>query len=133
MNTEISIERLEAMPTEHQWITTPVTADLVRGFVDLEATARGLLPHRLTAWARQQIPDDQLAMAEAPRRPHHPGHCGVLEGLGDRLGPEAAGRRRVPLPVHTEPGLAHPWSGQRVQLRGPGNHQGPDDPPPFCY
>ncbi|MEU7608230.1 GDSL-type esterase/lipase family protein [Micromonospora sp. NPDC049204] len=52
------------MTTEHQWIT-PVTADLLRGFVDLEATARGLLPHRLTTQARRQIPDDQLAMAEA--------------------------------------------------------------------
>lgn len=65
MNIEISVERLEAMPTEQKWITTPVTAGLLRGCVDLEETARGLLPHRLTAPARQQIPDDQLAMAEA--------------------------------------------------------------------
>ncbi|MEU7845891.1 GDSL-type esterase/lipase family protein [Micromonospora parva] len=52
------------MTTDHRW-TTPITADLLRGFVDLETTTRGLLPHRLTARARRQIPDDQLAMAEA--------------------------------------------------------------------
>ncbi|MBP2704190.1 lipase [Microbispora sp. RL4-1S] len=53
------------MNTEHDWITTPVTADILRGFLDLEATAHGLLPHRLPARARRQIPDDQLAVAEA--------------------------------------------------------------------
>ncbi|MFH8369630.1 GDSL-type esterase/lipase family protein [Streptomyces sp. NPDC018031] len=53
------------MDTEHRWITTPVTPDLVRGALDLERTAHGLLPHRLPARARRQIPDDQLAMAEA--------------------------------------------------------------------
>src|SRR6478752_9351931 len=47
------------------WVTTPITADLVRGAIELEQTAQGLLPHRLPAWARRQIPDDQLAMAEA--------------------------------------------------------------------
>jgi hypothetical protein len=45
--------------------TTPITADLVRGALDLEPTRRGLLPHRLPAPARAQIPDDQLAQAEA--------------------------------------------------------------------
>ncbi|MFF3390919.1 GDSL-type esterase/lipase family protein [Streptomyces sp. NPDC002669] len=53
------------MSTEHGWITTPLTADLLRGFLDLEPTARGLLPHRLPAAARRQIPDEQLAMTEA--------------------------------------------------------------------
>ncbi len=53
------------MSTGHDWITTPVTADMLRGFLDVEATAHGLLPHRLPARARRQIPDDQLAMAEA--------------------------------------------------------------------
>ncbi|MFF3956551.1 GDSL-type esterase/lipase family protein [Streptomyces sp. NPDC001890] len=53
------------MNTEHDWITTPVTADMLRGFLDLEPTAHGLLPHRLPARARRQIPDDQLAVAEA--------------------------------------------------------------------
>ncbi|MFD3310363.1 GDSL-type esterase/lipase family protein [Streptomyces sp. NPDC058694] len=53
------------MNTEHDWITTPVTAGLLRGFLDLELTAHGLLPHRLPARARRQIPDDRLAVAEA--------------------------------------------------------------------
>ncbi|SEM43517.1 GDSL-type esterase/lipase family protein [Nonomuraea pusilla] len=53
------------MSTEPDWITTPVTADMLRGSLDLEATAQGLLPHRLPARARRQIPDNQLAMAEA--------------------------------------------------------------------
>ncbi|MFD7970175.1 GDSL-type esterase/lipase family protein [Streptomyces clavifer] len=53
------------MKTEHDWITTPVTTDILRGFLDVEATAHGLLPHRLPARARRQIPDDQLAVAEA--------------------------------------------------------------------
>ncbi|MFG1699852.1 GDSL-type esterase/lipase family protein [Nonomuraea sp. NPDC049309] len=46
-------------------ITTPVTADLLRGALDAERTPYGLLPHRLPAWARRQIPDAQLAMAES--------------------------------------------------------------------
>ncbi|WP_405910724.1 SGNH/GDSL hydrolase family protein [Streptomyces sp. NBC_00828] len=53
------------MNTEHDWITTPVTAELLRGFLDVEPTAHGLLPHRLPARARRQIPDDQLGVAEA--------------------------------------------------------------------
>lgn len=53
------------MNTEHDWITTPVTADMLRGFLDVEPTAHGLLPHRLPARARRQIPDYQLALAEA--------------------------------------------------------------------
>lgn len=53
------------MPTEHTWITTPVTADLLRGALDLEHTARGVLPHRLPAWARAQCADAQLALAES--------------------------------------------------------------------
>ncbi|MFD3581280.1 GDSL-type esterase/lipase family protein [Streptomyces sp. NPDC058683] len=53
------------MSTEHDWITTPVTVDILRGFLDVEATAHGLLPHRLPARARRQIPDSQLALAEA--------------------------------------------------------------------
>ena len=47
------------------WITTPITADLVRGALELERTVDGVLPHRLPAWARRQIPDGQLAMAES--------------------------------------------------------------------
>jgi hypothetical protein len=53
------------MNSEHHWTTTPVTADLLRGALDLEHTARGLLPHRLPAWARAQCADGQLAMAES--------------------------------------------------------------------
>ncbi|WOX16555.1 GDSL-type esterase/lipase family protein [Streptomyces sp. N50] len=53
------------MSTEHDTITTPVTTDMLRGFLDVETTAHGLLPHRLPARARRQIPDDQLAVAEA--------------------------------------------------------------------
>ncbi|WP_306214487.1 GDSL-type esterase/lipase family protein [Actinoplanes sp. RD1] len=44
---------------------TPITPELVRGALELEPTARGLLPHRLPAWARAQTPDPQLAMVEA--------------------------------------------------------------------
>jgi hypothetical protein len=53
------------MNSEPDLVTTPLTADLVRGALELEPTDRGVLPHRLPAWARRQIPDDQLAMAEA--------------------------------------------------------------------
>jgi hypothetical protein len=50
---------------DHTWITTPVTAGLLRGALDLERTARGVLPHRLPARARAQCADGQLAMAES--------------------------------------------------------------------
>lgn len=53
------------MNTEHHWITTPLTADLLRGALDLEHTAHGVLPHRLPARARAQYMDGQLAMAES--------------------------------------------------------------------
>ncbi|WP_329051527.1 GDSL-type esterase/lipase family protein [Streptomyces violaceus] len=53
------------MHTEHDWITTPLTADLLRGALDLERTEHGLLPHRLPARARAQNTNPQLAMAEA--------------------------------------------------------------------
>ncbi|MCF3142946.1 GDSL-type esterase/lipase family protein [Streptomyces platensis] len=52
-------------PPATDWITTPVTADLLRGALDLEHTAHGVLPHRLPARARAQCTDDLLAMAEA--------------------------------------------------------------------
>ncbi|MEU9764075.1 GDSL-type esterase/lipase family protein [Streptomyces sp. NPDC047987] len=45
-------------------ITTPPTADLVRGACELERTEHGVLPHRLPAWARAQG-DGRLAMVEA--------------------------------------------------------------------
>ncbi|WP_073947785.1 SGNH/GDSL hydrolase family protein [Streptomyces kebangsaanensis] len=53
------------MNTEYDWITTPITAGLLRGALDLERTAHGLLPHRLPARARAQCADAQLAMAES--------------------------------------------------------------------
>ncbi|WP_432000323.1 GDSL-type esterase/lipase family protein [Streptomyces sioyaensis] len=52
-------------PRAADWITTPLTADLLRGALDLERTEHGLLPHRLPARARAQCADGQLAMAEA--------------------------------------------------------------------
>lgn len=45
--------------------TTPITAALLRGALDLERTVHGLRPHRLPARARAQCADGQLAMAEA--------------------------------------------------------------------
>ncbi|MFJ3308828.1 GDSL-type esterase/lipase family protein [Streptomyces sp. NPDC086549] len=51
--------------TRGGWITTPITANLLRGALDAERTAHGLLPHRLPACARAQNTDGQLAMAEA--------------------------------------------------------------------
>ena len=49
----------------HDWITTPVTAELLRGALDIEHTEHGVLPHRLPARARAQNTDGQLAMAES--------------------------------------------------------------------
>ncbi|MEU1620957.1 GDSL-type esterase/lipase family protein [Streptomyces sp. NPDC005722] len=53
------------MNTHTNLITTPVTEELLRGALDVERTRHGLLPHRLPAAARRQIPDEQLATAEA--------------------------------------------------------------------
>lgn len=53
------------MTTDPHWITTPITAELLRGAIELERTAHGLLPHRLPARARTQCTDGQLAMVEA--------------------------------------------------------------------
>ncbi|MFD8675011.1 GDSL-type esterase/lipase family protein [Streptomyces seoulensis] len=47
------------------WTTTSLTADLVRGALELERTGRGLLPHRLPARARAQCADPQLHMVES--------------------------------------------------------------------
>lgn len=46
-------------------VTTPVTADLLRGALEVEPAGPGVIPHRLPAWARAQLPDPQLLMAEA--------------------------------------------------------------------
>ncbi|MFD4260107.1 GDSL-type esterase/lipase family protein [Streptomyces sp. NPDC058534] len=53
------------MHSTDDWITTPLTGDLLRGALDLERTEHGLLPHRLPAAARAQNTDGQLAMAES--------------------------------------------------------------------
>ncbi|WP_444964008.1 GDSL-type esterase/lipase family protein [Nocardiopsis sp. M1B1] len=53
------------MNTQHHWTTTPLTADLLRGALDLERTEHGVLPHRLPARARVQCEDPQLLMAES--------------------------------------------------------------------
>lgn len=53
------------MTTRHDWTTTPISTDILRGVLDLERTGRGMLPHRLPERARRQIPDGQLAMAES--------------------------------------------------------------------
>ncbi|GHE05363.1 SGNH/GDSL hydrolase family protein [Streptomyces alanosinicus] len=45
--------------------TTPITPALLRGALELERTAHGLLPHRLPARARAQCADPQLAMVES--------------------------------------------------------------------
>lgn len=47
------------------WTTTPVESHLLRGALDLERTAHGVLPHRLPAGARRQFPDPYLAAIEA--------------------------------------------------------------------
>ncbi|SHF61636.1 GDSL-like Lipase/Acylhydrolase family protein [Streptoalloteichus hindustanus] len=46
------------------WITARIEPHLLRGALDVERTARGVLPHRLPARARAQFPDDYLAMVE---------------------------------------------------------------------
>jgi hypothetical protein len=52
------------MPTANL-TTTPVTAQIVRGALELEPTERGIRPHRLPAWVLAQFQDEQLAGAEA--------------------------------------------------------------------
>ncbi|MCR8572765.1 GDSL-type esterase/lipase family protein [Streptomyces sp. Isolate_219] len=59
------VPRPVTTPPATGWITTPVTADLLRGALDLEHTEHGVLPHRLPARARAQCADGLLAMAEA--------------------------------------------------------------------
>src|SRR5699024_3414506 len=46
-------------------VTVPLTPAFVRGALRLEATARGIAPHRLPAWALAQAADPQLSMVEA--------------------------------------------------------------------
>lgn len=53
------------MHIQQRWNTTPVTPELLRGTLEVEQTARGVLPHRLPAHARAQCLDPQLLMAES--------------------------------------------------------------------
>lgn len=53
------------MHTQTDRLTTPITADLLRGASELEHTDRGVLPHRLPVWARAQSTNPQLAKAES--------------------------------------------------------------------
>jgi hypothetical protein len=48
-----------------EWITTPITGDILRGALELERTEHGILPHRLPARARAQCADPQLASSQA--------------------------------------------------------------------
>lgn len=54
------------MSAHHTLTDVPLTAELLRGAVDVERTAAGgLLPHRLPAWVRTRYPDPQLLMAQS--------------------------------------------------------------------
>ena len=49
-------------------INSPVSApiqDLIRGHAELERTERGIRPHRLPAWVRNQFPDPHLLLMES--------------------------------------------------------------------
>ena len=48
-----------------EWITTPIEPPSAPGRARRERTARGLVPHRLPAWVREQFPDEYLARVEA--------------------------------------------------------------------
>lgn len=43
--------------------TVELTDALFRGAMDLDRSGRGVMPHRLPRWVRQQFPDPQLLMA----------------------------------------------------------------------
>jgi hypothetical protein len=45
-------------------LSTPLTAQFLHGAAELERTPRGLRPHRLPGWVREQFPDPQLLMVE---------------------------------------------------------------------
>ena len=87
--------------TDETGAATPITADLVRGALELEPTDRGLLLHRLPARARAQAGGDgQLLMAES-----HPGRQPMqqqpavgrlqLERPADEVGGDRRGGTRL--------------------------------------
>ncbi|WP_341716372.1 SGNH/GDSL hydrolase family protein [Micromonospora sp. FIMYZ51] len=43
----------------------PVRPELLRGAAEVEVTQRGIRPHRLPAWVREQFPDGQLLAMES--------------------------------------------------------------------
>lgn len=45
-------------------LSTPLSPSLVHGAAEVETTARGLRPHRLPEWARDQFPDPHLLLME---------------------------------------------------------------------
>ena len=47
------------------WRATAIEPSMLHGALDIEHTARGVLPHRLPAWAREQFADDYLSRIEA--------------------------------------------------------------------
>ncbi|PRX98960.1 GDSL-type esterase/lipase family protein [Allonocardiopsis opalescens] len=47
------------------WTTTPIDTRVLRGALELERTAHGVLPHRLPARARRLFPDAYLARVES--------------------------------------------------------------------
>jgi len=51
--------------TDQNLLDIAITADLLRGALELEKTEDGLLLHRLPAWARAQCTDALLSMVEA--------------------------------------------------------------------
>ena len=65
MNHEHDVVPDSTAPRARDWITTPITSDLVLGALEWEHTEHGVLAHRLPARARAQCADTQLAMAEA--------------------------------------------------------------------
>jgi lysophospholipase L1-like esterase len=42
------------------WTTTSIESSFLHGALDIERTTRGLRPHRLPAWAREQFADEYL-------------------------------------------------------------------------
>lgn len=64
MALEPDEQDFEMIATHADRFTTPVTAAMLRGWIKLEQTPCGILPHRLPRWARTQWDDQQLAMVE---------------------------------------------------------------------
>ena len=46
-------------------IVTSISLPLVHGVAELEPTQRGMRPHRLPVWVREQFPDPQLLSVES--------------------------------------------------------------------